>query len=149
MTIEGTRGSLTPLRRCLDAEASGTLRAEHGEVEIWLEVEERELLRLMLQEHLDLRAAIERRVSVRGADEVERTEVRDSERGLESLFGEVDVGRKLYQAEGHEGLAPLDAVLNLPRAHFSHDVRRFVAKEIGRRCRTSAPSRAWRSRTAR
>jgi hypothetical protein len=112
--------------------SSGTLRAEHGEVESWLEVEGRELLRLMLQEHLDLRAAIERRVSVRGADEVERTEVRDSERGLESVFGEVDVGRKLYQAEGHEGLAPLDAVLNLPRDHFSHGVRRFVAKEIAR-----------------
>jgi len=112
--------------------SSGTLRAEHGEVECWLEVEGRELLRLMLQEHLDARAAAERRVPVRGADEVERTQVRDGERGLESVFGEVDVGRMLYQAEGHEGLAPLDAVLNLPRDHFSHGVRRFVAKEIAR-----------------
>lgn len=112
--------------------SSGTLRAEHAEVESWLEVEGRELLRLMFQEHLDVRGAAERRVRVRGADEVERTQVRDSGRGLESVFGEVEVGRNLYQADGHDGLAPLDAVLNLPRDHFSHGVRRFVAKEIAR-----------------
>lgn len=112
--------------------SSGTLRAEHGEVETWLEVEGRELLRLMFQEHLDLRAAAERRVRVRGADEVERTRARAADRGLETVFGDVDVWRAMYQADGHDGLAPLDAVLNLPRDHFSHGVRRFVAKEIAR-----------------
>lgn len=30
------------------------------------------------------------------------------------------------------GLAPLDAVLNLPRNLYSHGVREFVAKEIAR-----------------
>lgn len=113
--------------------SSGTLRAEHGVVEKWLEVESRELMRLMFQEHFDLRAAAERRVRMRGADGVERTNLRDgSRRGLETVFGEVEVSRKLYQADGHEGLAPLDAVLNLPDDHFSHGVRHFVAKEIAR-----------------
>lgn len=113
--------------------SSGTLRAEHGEVESWLQVESRELMRLMLQEHLDIRAAAERRVpAVVGSDQVERDEVRSSERGLETVFGDVDVSRLLYQAAGRVGLAPLDALLNLPRDHYSHGVRRMVAKEVAR-----------------
>lgn len=112
--------------------SSATLRAEHGEVEDWLEVEGRELMRLMFQEHVDLRAAAERRVRAVDADGIEHAHVRQGGRGLETVFGEVDASRKLYQVAGREALAPLDAVMNLPSDHFSHGVRRFVAKEIAR-----------------
>ncbi|MEK7861820.1 MAG: ISKra4 family transposase [Chloroflexota bacterium] len=113
--------------------SSGTLRAEHGDVERWIKVEGRELLRLMLQEHLELRATAERCLpGVVGVDGVERTQARASERGLESVFGDVEVPRLLYQHGGRVGLAPQDAVLNLPRDHYSHGVREMVAKEVAR-----------------
>ena len=112
--------------------SSGTLRAEHGTVEAWLASEGRELLRLMYQEHLDVRGQAEQRVEVRGADGVVRADARPRERGLETVFGDVDVVRLLYAAAGREGRAPLDAVLNLPPDHYSHGVRRMIAKEIAR-----------------
>jgi hypothetical protein len=113
--------------------SSGTLRAEHADVERWVKVEGRELLRLMFQEHLELRAAAECRLpAVVGADGVERTEARATQRGLETVFGEVDVRRLLYQHGGRVGLAPQDGVLNLPRTHYSHGVREMVAKEVAR-----------------
>lgn len=112
--------------------SSGTLRAEHSEVEAWLQVEGRELLRLMYQEHLDVRGGAEQRVEVRGEDGVVRDEARPRERGLETVFGDVDVVRLLYAAAGREGRAPLDGVLNLPPDHYSHGVRRMIAKEVSR-----------------
>ena len=110
----------------------GTLRAEHGEVEEYLKVDGRELLRLMLEEYLALLASAERRTSVVDAAGVERAEARAGDRGLESIFGEVDLSRLLYQAPGRAALAPLDAVLNMPTDHYSHGVRRIVAKETSR-----------------
>ena len=112
--------------------SAGTLRAEHSEVESWLDVQGRELMRLMLQEHFDLRAAAEQPVPVRDERGVERTTTRAGVRTLESLFGETDVSRLIYRAPGQDGLAPLDAMLNLSMDHYSHGVRRFVAKEIAR-----------------
>lgn len=112
--------------------SAGTLRAEHGDVEQWLAIEGRELMRLVFQEHLDLRASVEKPVKVDGSDGVERTHPRSGQRGLETIFGETDASRLLYRAAGRESLAPLDAVLNLPADHYSHGVRRMVAKEIAR-----------------
>lgn len=112
--------------------SAGTLRAEHGEVEQWIAVEGRELLRLMFQEHLDLRAAAEKPVRVVDCEGRERSKPRRGERGLETIFGDVDASRLLYQVPGGRRLAPLDAVLNLPADHYSHGVRRMVAKEIAR-----------------
>lgn len=112
--------------------SSGTLAAEHSEVESWLDVQGRELLRVMFQEHLELRAAVEQRLSsVVGADHAERTAARETSRGLETVFGDVRVPRLLYQAPGRVGIAPMDALLNLPPDHYSHGVRRMVAKEVG------------------
>jgi len=112
--------------------SAGTLRTEHGEVEGWLAVEGRELLRLMFQEHLDLRAAAERPVRVRDEKGLERTKRRSGERGLETIFGKTEVSRLMYKAPEHPALAPLDALLNLPTDRYSHGVRQIVAKEIAR-----------------
>lgn len=75
--------------------SSGTLRAEHGVVEEWVRVEGRELLRLMYQAHLRVRGSAEQRVEVRGADGVVRGDARPRERGLETVFGDVNVVRLL------------------------------------------------------
>jgi hypothetical protein len=109
------------------------VRKPHSDVEELCEAEGREWARLMLEEHLAMRAAREKRVPVTGADGVERSRARDSERHLETLVGTVAVPRLAYQAPGSEDLHPLDATLNLPRELFSHGIRRLVAKEAALR----------------
>src|SRR5262249_5396990 len=88
-----------------------------------------ELQRLLLQAHMELRAAREQRVSVRGADGVLRTTVRASSRPLTTLVGEADVPRSAYQARDVGGLHPMYASLNLAPAQYSHGVERFVAEQ--------------------
>lgn len=112
--------------------SSEALTAEHEDIERRITEKTKELARALMQAHLDLRAAKEREVEVEGADGIARTQVRESTRTLETVFGEVTVTRRLYQAPGAEGLAPLDAALNLPAEHYSHGVRRFVAEECAR-----------------
>lgn len=104
------------------------LNAAHGKLEEYVIEQGRELQRLLLQAHMELRAAREERVEVRGADGVRRTMTRASMRPLMTLVGEVDVERLAYQARDVPGLHPMDASLNLPREQYSHGVRRFVAE---------------------
>ncbi len=111
---------------------SDTLRAEHATIEGYLEVEGRELMRLMFQEHLDLRTAAEQRVPVVDSKGTERSSARTRERGLETVFGDVDFERLMYESSTGGALAPLDGLLNLPPDHYSHGVRRIVAKEVAR-----------------
>ena len=81
---------------------------EHGEIETMLDREGKELLRRLLQGHLDLRANKEERIdSIMGSDGVERTHFReDCDRPLESLFGEVKVKRMGYSARGAGSIYP-------------------------------------------
>jgi hypothetical protein len=108
----------------------------HSALEKLLEVEGRELMRRLLQNHLSLRSQQERELGVVGpvigADGVVRTDLRESERGLESVFGEVRVERLAHHTPGTTGLRPLDAALNLPEESFSLGVRRRVAEEAAR-----------------
>ena len=80
----------------------------HGEVEERLDVEGRELLRQMFQDHLDLRARRELRVEAMvGADGVARRSVEAGhERGLLTVFGKVEVTRLAYRRRGHANLLP-------------------------------------------
>jgi hypothetical protein len=118
----------------IEATLSSTemIRTPHSEVEALCDAQGREWARLMLEQHLALRSALEKRVEVTGADGVVRGSTRDSERQLETIVGTVAVPRKAYQAPGREALHPMDATLNLPRELFSHGVRRLVAKEVAR-----------------
>lgn len=104
------------------------MNAEHGELEDFVAKQGLELQRLLLQAHMELRAAREERVEVRGADGVRRTMTRGSGRPLMTLMGKVEVERLAYQAREVRGLHPMDASLNLPREQYSHGVRRFVAE---------------------
>lgn len=113
-------------------ESDEALAARHSELESYIKREGREYERRLMQAHLDLRAAKERPVGVRGSDGVERKYRRDSNRPLSTVFGSVDVPRLAYQAPGVEGLHPMDAGLNLPEELYSHGVRRLVAEAVAR-----------------
>jgi hypothetical protein len=113
----------------LEGRDSGQLA--HGELEERLDEEGRELLRQMLQDHLDLRAQREPRLeAVVGADGVARGSVEAGhERGLLSVFGKVDVTRLAYRRRGHANLHPADSDLNLPVELHSHGLRRLAVLE--------------------
>jgi hypothetical protein len=106
---------------------------EHGDVEATIAQEGTELLRRLLQGHLDLRTRLEERQGeVVGADGVVRRHCRQGGRGLESLFGTVQVERLGYGAgtRGVKRLCPLDAELNLPKPKYSHGLQRHLAEEV-------------------
>jgi hypothetical protein len=103
------------------------MKPEHGEIESYVIEQGRELERLLMQAHMDLRAAREARVAVTGAEGVCRTTMRDSARPVTTLVGEVEVGRIAYQARDVAGLHPMDASLKLPPVLYSHGVERLRA----------------------
>jgi len=80
--------------------------ASHAEVEAYANERGREWARLMLEDHLALRAEREARVLVVGADGAERTQARNTGRHLETVVGNVAVPRLGYQKPGHEDLHP-------------------------------------------
>ena len=98
-----------------------------------LQVESRALLRRLLQDHLDLRAVRESRVTVIGADGAPRGRVETGHtRGLATVFGPVKVGRIAYRTPGRPNLHPGDGLLNLPVERHSHGLRRLAAIESAR-----------------
>ncbi len=109
-------------------------RLTHAQMEDQLTVLSRELVRVLHQDSLDLRAARERRLEpVTGSDQVARGIVeRGHDRGLATVFGEVTATRMAYRRRGAENLYPADAVLNLPEEKYSHGLARLVAIEAPR-----------------
>jgi len=107
---------------------------EHSELEDLLQREGRELLRSLFEDKLELRAIREVRLGqVVDAAGVERRAVEPGHsRPLQSVFGEVRVGRLAYRRRGEENLYVADGVLNLPEEKHSHGVRRLVALEVPR-----------------
>jgi hypothetical protein len=104
----------------------------HSELERELEKKGRELMRILLEEHLEARGPGQCAKPVRGADGVERSRARLQERNLETVFGTVLVERVGYGQEGTESLHPLDAELNLPDELYSLELRRRVAEEAAK-----------------
>ncbi len=104
----------------------------HSELERELEKRGRELMRKLLQEHLDNRGPGQCDEPVCGADGVERPRVRPQERKLETVLGTVSVKRAGYGQEGFQSLHPLDAELNLPEERYSLELRRRVAEEAAK-----------------
>src|ERR1700691_4875443 len=62
--------------------------AQHSELESYVIKEGLELQRLLLEAHMDLRAARERQVAVKGADGIRRRTLRASSRPGVQLVGE-------------------------------------------------------------
>src|SRR6266545_2353128 len=106
--------------------SSEMMSKEHGDVESYLKTAGFELLRRMLQGHLDMRSEAEVRKEVIDANGISRTRARATERQLETLFGTVRAGRRGYSKQGLASLHPLDGELNLPQDLYSHGIRRLV-----------------------
>lgn len=105
------------------------MNKEHAEIESYLKIEGFELLRRMMQAHLDLRSEEEERRVVIDANGMARTRIRPTERDLETIFGVVAVPRKGYGKPGLESLHPLDAELNLAPDRYSFGIRQLVAEQ--------------------
>jgi hypothetical protein len=105
------------------------LEMTHGDLERLLDKDGRELIRHLLQDHLDLRGPGEASADVVGARDVRRPHARLRERKLETIFGTVTVSRMGYSAHDAETLFPKDAELNLPPKLYSHGVQRRAADE--------------------
>jgi hypothetical protein len=105
---------------------------DHGELEEELTARGRELQRLLLQDHLDARAAREqRREQATGPDQVARTRAeRGHARALATVFGPVVVSRIAYRAPGAANVHPADAQLNLPPGRHSHGLARMAVSAV-------------------
>lgn len=108
------------------------LAESHGDVEKNVWAEGIELLRRMFQCHLEHRTKKERRHrEVKGKDSLVRSYCREKRtRQLETLFGSVTVGRKVYSEPGHDSLFPLDGELNLGKDKYSHGLKERVVDEV-------------------
>jgi hypothetical protein len=107
---------------------------DHAAVEEQLAARGREIQRLLLQDHLDARAAAEpRRAQVTGPDGICRRRAEPGHaRPLASVFGPVRVTRIAYRAPGSPSVHPADAELNLPAGKHSHGLSREVAAAAAR-----------------
>jgi hypothetical protein len=112
-----------------------TLKESHSKIEADLDVEGRELLRQLFQDHLKLRAKEEeRRLGVKGSEGIERREVTNSSCPLKLIFGKVEVERLAYRAPRKKvgNLMPMDAELNLPQEIFSFGLQKRAAFELAK-----------------
>jgi hypothetical protein len=114
-------------------EGTGAASLTHAELEDDLDRRGRELLRRLLQDHLDLRAQREQRMLVVDADGIPHGSVETGHtRALATIFGTVAVERLAYRHRGSPNLHPADASLNLPEERYSHGLRRLAALESTR-----------------
>jgi hypothetical protein len=115
-------------------EGSQAVVMAHAELEQRVGLDGREVLRLALQGHLDMRAEREeRRDDVCDAEGVARRSVEAGhERMLATVFGEVIVTRLAYRQRGRANLHPADRALNLPLERHSHGLRELAGIETAR-----------------
>jgi hypothetical protein len=104
--------------------------ATMSEVEVGAEKRGQQLIRAVIQGHLDLRAQQEPKLeSVAGCDGISRTEHREGEkRTVATLVGEVQANRIRYEGgKGVPSLCPQDGSLNFAPGKYSHQVRKRLA----------------------
>jgi hypothetical protein len=93
----------------------------------------REVLRLMLQAHIDSRGDgdVGQGLLVQGGGSSPPIAYRHKRlraRRLITLFGPVGIRRMEYSSPGHRNLYPLDAVLGLPARSYSYEIQRRLVK---------------------
>ncbi|MFG2624071.1 ISKra4 family transposase [Streptomyces sp. NPDC048473] len=134
-TAEVFRASRDGLENLI-SDLSGPSAGGWSEVELeeHIFVVGRELQRLLLQGHLNLRAAREtRQESVTGADGIERRSLEPGHtRQLATRFGTVTVTRIAYRAKGAVNLYPADAELNLSENRHSLVLRKLAVQQAVR-----------------
>lgn len=97
-----------------------------------LEKRGRELMRILLQNHLDKLSASRCEDEVCGSDGIPRLNVRLQDREIETVFGTVTTNRAGYGDKGSASLHPLDAQLNIPSERYSLEIRRRVAENAAK-----------------
>ena len=109
------------------------------ELEELLDERGREVLRQLLQDHFDLRAAREgqqareRHAPATGTDGITRSRLEAGHsRLLATLFGTVRVTRCAWRRPGARNYCPADAALSLPAGRHSHSLARLAAIEAAR-----------------
>ena len=109
------------------------------ELEELLDERGREVLRQLLQDHFDLRAAREeqqareRRAPATGTDGIARTRLETGHgKGLATLSGTVRVTRCAWRKPGAGNWRPADAALSLPAGRHSHCLAKLAALEAAR-----------------
>ncbi len=131
----------TGMFAALAAELAGPAAAELTacELEKLLDDRGREVLRQLLQDHLDLRALREeqqaraRRAPAEGTDGIARTRLETGHgRLLATLFGTVRVTRCAWRKPGAGNYCPADAALSLPAGRHSHSLAELAAIEAAR-----------------
>ena len=109
----------------------GTLQLPLHRVEAQQQTKGREVQRLLLQAHLQLRGDGDvgpaLRVSHAGG-EVLYTHRRLGTRGLKTIFGPVEIHRMGYSRDGASSIYPLDQALALPARSFSYELQRRLVK---------------------
>jgi hypothetical protein len=103
-----------------------------NQVEELLETEGRELLRRLLQGHLDERSPGAVEEPVLDASGRNHSQRRLHTRSIKTIFGKVELRRAAYGGRDLESLHPLDTELNLPPELYSHSLRRRVAEEVAK-----------------
>lgn len=99
----------------------------HSDLERFLQIEGRELLRKLFEEKLRTQGNGNIGEAVRGSDGVDRLYKRESTRDLKSVFGGVAIERLGYGRPGEVSLFPKDLDLNLPPEIYSHGISRLMA----------------------
>ena len=87
----------------------------------------REVQRLLLQAHVDLRGPGDVGPSLRVAqgDSISLfTHRRLQRRTLKTVFGEIDIDRMAYRCQGKSSIHPLDESLQLPQRSFSYELQK-------------------------
>ncbi len=112
--------------------SSFSLRLELAAVEREAEWRGREVLRLLLQAHLEARGTGDCGpalwVKWRDTPPVLHTHKRLHTRTIVTLFGNVSITRMGYGRPGSGAVHPLDAELELPARRFSYEVQRRIVK---------------------
>jgi len=109
----------------------GTLQLPLHQIEAQQQTKGREVQRLLLQAHLQLRGdggvGPALRVSQAGG-ELLYTHRRLGTRGLKTIFGPVEIHRMGYSRDGSPSIYPLDQALALPARSFSYELQRRLVK---------------------
>lgn len=100
-------------------------------VELQQELKGREVQRLLLQSHVNLRGSGDIGPSLRLAHDGSYclfTHPRLQRRTLKTVFGEIDIDRMAYRCQGKPSIHPLDESLQLPQRSFSYELQKRLIK---------------------
>ncbi len=108
-----------------------------SELETLIDKEGRELLRQLLQDHIDSRGNGDLGLSLDGADKINRSHKRIGTRQIKSIFGSIELERLGYGARGTNSLFPKDGQLSLPETSHSYELQKLDFGHLSTCCELS------------